>query len=165
MKTQSDLITLQDAAEMLGLHPETLRRWDRSGRLKAVKVNERGDRRYSKDDILKLLNEYKTSLDYKGYEIHSHSVGFELFPNRFGSIARYIVKQKQTVLGFAFAVAGLALFAMPHITEKDLEDLALETIKKRLDQGNIKNLAEYTYEFSSGQFMEVTNPEWWTKNS
>lgn len=165
MKYQSDLITLQEAAEMLGLHPETLRRWDRNGRLKAVKVNERGDRRYSKEDILKLLNEYRNALDYKGYEIHLNSVGFELFPNRFGSIAQYIVKQKHTVLGFAFAVPGLELFTMPHITEKDLENLALATIKNRLDQGDIKNLAEYTYEFNSGHFMEVSNPEWWIKNT
>ncbi len=164
MKQTSELITIQEAAEMLGLHPETLRRWDRSGKLRAVKVNERGDRRYAKDDILKLLNKYKNSVDYEGYEIHSHSVGFELFPNRFGSIARYIVKKQQIVCGFAFAVPGLELFALPHLTDKDLESLAYEVIKKRIDQGNVKHLAEYTYDFHSGHFTEVSNPEWWNSN-
>lgn len=161
MKESTDLITIQEAAEMLGLHPETLRRWDRSGRLKAVKVNERGDRHYVKEEVLKLLKKYTTAVMFKGYEIHSHSVGFELFPNRFGSIARYIVKKEKIVSGFAFAVPGLELFAMPHLTDKDLESLAFEVIKGKIEIGELKHLAEYTYEFHSGHFMEVTNPDWW----
>lgn len=42
------------ATEMLGVNPETLRRWDRDGKLKAVIISKRGDRRYRKEDILKL---------------------------------------------------------------------------------------------------------------
>jgi hypothetical protein len=54
-----ELISLQDAAKLLNLHPETLRRWDRLGRLDAVKVGSRGDRRYRKIDIEKLVAENK----------------------------------------------------------------------------------------------------------
>ncbi len=35
------LLRIKEAAEMLGINPETLRRWDRSGRLKAVIVSTR----------------------------------------------------------------------------------------------------------------------------
>lgn len=45
------LLKIREAAETLGVNPETLRRWDRSGKLKAVIVSTRGDRRYKKEDI------------------------------------------------------------------------------------------------------------------
>ena len=50
------LIKIRDAAERLGVNPETLRRWDRSEKLKAVIVSVRGDRRYKKEDIEKFIN-------------------------------------------------------------------------------------------------------------
>lgn len=50
------LLTLREASEVLKCHPNTLRNWDSKGILKAVRIGERGDRRYRKDDILKLLN-------------------------------------------------------------------------------------------------------------
>lgn len=163
MQEQSDLLSIQEAAEMLGVHPETLRRWDRSGKLKAIKIGERGDRRFAKTDILKLLNEYKSTklFEYEGYELLPHSFGFELFPNRFGSIAKYIVRKQNFVAGFAFAVPGLELFALPHITEPDLEAMAYQIIKERLEKEKVDELGEYTYEFRSGSFVEVKKPDWW----
>lgn len=49
------LLRIREAAEMLGVNPETLRRWDKSGRLKAIIISERGDRRYKKEDIVRLV--------------------------------------------------------------------------------------------------------------
>lgn len=49
------LLKIKKAAEILGVNPETLRRWDRSGKLKAVIVSDRGDRRYKKEDIEKFI--------------------------------------------------------------------------------------------------------------
>lgn len=49
------LLTIRQAAEVLNVHVETLRRWDKSGKLKAIRVNERGDRRYKPKDIEKLI--------------------------------------------------------------------------------------------------------------
>ncbi|HPN14577.1 MAG TPA: helix-turn-helix domain-containing protein [bacterium] len=51
-----ELLTLREAADILKCHPNTLRNWDRSGLLKAVRIGTREDRRYKKEDILKLLN-------------------------------------------------------------------------------------------------------------
>jgi excisionase family DNA binding protein len=45
------LLGIREAAEILGVNPETLRRWDRDGKLAAVKVSKRGDRRYRKENI------------------------------------------------------------------------------------------------------------------
>ena len=49
------LLKIRQAAEMLGVNPETLRRWDKSGKLKAIIISERGDRRYKKEDIVRLV--------------------------------------------------------------------------------------------------------------
>ena len=49
------LLTIRQAAEIINVHVETLRRWDKSGKLKAIIVNERGDRRYDPKDIEAIL--------------------------------------------------------------------------------------------------------------
>lgn len=57
-KTKNELqklLTIRQAAEVLNVHVETLRRWDRSGRLKAIRVNNRGDRRYKPEDLEKMV--------------------------------------------------------------------------------------------------------------
>ena len=50
-----ELLTLKEASEILKCHPNTLRQWDRKGILKAVRFGERQDRRYRKEDILKMI--------------------------------------------------------------------------------------------------------------
>lgn len=51
------LLTLKQACEILQCHPNTLRDWDKKGILKAVRIGQRKDRRYRKQDILSLLKE------------------------------------------------------------------------------------------------------------
>lgn len=55
MTKRIKLLRIREAAEMLGVNPETLRRWDRQGRLKAIRIGNRGDRRYEKETIMKLI--------------------------------------------------------------------------------------------------------------
>lgn len=54
--TLPKLLTIRQAAEILNVHVETLRRWDKSGKLKATRINERGDRRYDPRDLETILN-------------------------------------------------------------------------------------------------------------
>jgi excisionase family DNA binding protein len=49
------LLTLSQASKLLSVHPNTLRQWDKKGILEAVRFGQRKDRRYKKDDILRLL--------------------------------------------------------------------------------------------------------------
>ena len=52
------LLKIKEAADMLGVHTATLRRWDKEGRLKAVRIGSRrgvGDRRYRLEDIQKVM--------------------------------------------------------------------------------------------------------------
>lgn len=49
------LMTLREVAELLRVSPLTLKRWDKNGKLKAIHINSRGDRRYLRVEIDKLL--------------------------------------------------------------------------------------------------------------
>ena len=45
------LITLKEACELLNVHPNTLRQWDRKGVLKAIRFGIRKDRRYNLKEV------------------------------------------------------------------------------------------------------------------
>lgn len=49
------LLSLREACELLKVHPNTLRKWDAKGILKAVRFGQRKDRRYRKEDLEKLI--------------------------------------------------------------------------------------------------------------
>jgi DNA (cytosine-5)-methyltransferase 1 len=49
------LLTINEVAKIFNVHPATIRRWDNEGKLKAVRIGERGHRKYKKDDIETLL--------------------------------------------------------------------------------------------------------------
>lgn len=57
LKDLPDMLTLQQASDVLNVHPNTLRNWDNEGVLKAVRYGKRGDRRYRKEDIFKILKQ------------------------------------------------------------------------------------------------------------
>jgi len=51
------MLTLKQTCELLQCHPNTLRNWDKKGVLKSVRVGTRHDRRYKKEDVMKLLEQ------------------------------------------------------------------------------------------------------------
>jgi len=51
------LISVAQAAALLGVHPNTIRSWTDAGRLTAYRINARGDRRFRKTDVERLLVE------------------------------------------------------------------------------------------------------------
>ncbi len=51
-----DILTLKQACEVLNCHPNTLRKWDDSGFLKALRFGARKDRRYRKEDLIQFLH-------------------------------------------------------------------------------------------------------------
>lgn len=60
-KSNDGLLKLSQVCEMLKVHPNTLRAWDKKGILKAVRFGVRGDRRYRKEDVEKFIDS-KTSV-------------------------------------------------------------------------------------------------------
>ncbi|MFA5136333.1 hypothetical protein A2334_02485 [Candidatus Roizmanbacteria bacterium RIFOXYB2_FULL_38_10] len=51
------LLTLEQTSAILNVSPWTLRKWDDNGKLVAVRVGSRKDRRYRKEDILKAIQD------------------------------------------------------------------------------------------------------------
>jgi DNA (cytosine-5)-methyltransferase 1 len=51
MRNLRDFITIRQAADMIGVSPATLRNWDRSGKLKAVRNPMNRYRLYRREDL------------------------------------------------------------------------------------------------------------------
>ena len=60
MATKKKLLKIREAAEILGVNPETLRRWDRDGSFKAIRIGKRGHRMYDKTEIANLIEKQKS---------------------------------------------------------------------------------------------------------
>lgn len=56
MTKKVKLLRIRQVAEMLGVNPETLRRWDRDGTFKAIRIGKRGHRMYEEAEILKRIS-------------------------------------------------------------------------------------------------------------
>jgi excisionase family DNA binding protein len=53
--TPPSLLTVKEAARLLHVHPNTVRRWHDIGLLSAYRVGPRGDRRFRLEDIERFL--------------------------------------------------------------------------------------------------------------
>jgi molybdopterin-binding protein len=108
----SERVTLGEAARMLGRSPDTLRRWDRAGKLKTTR-DERGRRMVALSEVRR-----------HGGQAERHRTGDELsVRNRFPGIVRSV--EVDGVIGLVEIEAG------PHrvtaaITRDAIEELGLE---------------------------------------
>ena len=57
----SKLLTVKEAAQILHVHENTLKRWTDQGILSAFRIGPRGDRRLQEDDV----NEFKSHIGNK----------------------------------------------------------------------------------------------------
>lgn len=159
MEVMDDLLSINEAAELINVNPETLRRWDKEEKLVSIRVNDRGDRRYRKSDVLKFIK-YNKAVVYKDYSINWDSDGFLSMPANFGLIGRIIAHNKERWVGFAFAISGFNSFE--RIGLKDTPDeKAIEKIKEYIDKNKISDGDTFTFEFRNGSYDELQNPDWW----
>jgi excisionase family DNA binding protein len=56
-----ELIPVRDAAHVLSVHVNTIRRWNDRGLIKAYRIGSRGDRRFSLQDVQKLQELMKSN--------------------------------------------------------------------------------------------------------
>src|SRR5687768_10798053 len=54
---QDALLSVAQAASLLGVHPNTVRSWTDAGRLTAYRINSRGDRRFRRSEVERILVE------------------------------------------------------------------------------------------------------------
>jgi excisionase family DNA binding protein len=50
------MLPVRDVANFLKLHANTVRRWSNKGILKAYRLTPRGDRRFLREDVLRLVS-------------------------------------------------------------------------------------------------------------
>lgn len=55
LESLPDLLTVKEVATILRVSPLTIKRWGKRGKLPAIRINSRGDRRYKKEAVLWLL--------------------------------------------------------------------------------------------------------------
>ena len=60
-KKLPDILTLKQACEVLNCHPNTLRNWDNLGKIQSIRFGSRGDRRFKKEDIIKIIGKLNAS--------------------------------------------------------------------------------------------------------
>ena len=60
-QNDSKLLTVKEAAQILHVHENTLRRWTDQGILFTFRIGPRGDRRLQEDDV----NEFKSHIGNK----------------------------------------------------------------------------------------------------
>ena len=54
-----ELLTVAQAASLLSIHTSTARRWAEQGVLPAIRLGTRGDRRFERSDVERLLAQYQ----------------------------------------------------------------------------------------------------------
>ena len=59
----SNLLTVNEVADLLHVHPNTLRRWSNKGIIKTYRINRRGDRRFKREEIARFLAELNSHAD------------------------------------------------------------------------------------------------------
>jgi excisionase family DNA binding protein len=50
-----NLLKLKEVTKILNVHANTLRNWERAGVISCVRIGRRGDRRFTKESVNKIL--------------------------------------------------------------------------------------------------------------
>jgi diguanylate cyclase (GGDEF)-like protein/excisionase family DNA binding protein len=99
------LLSVAQAAALLGVHPNTIRTWTDAGRLTAYRINARGDRRFRRTDVERLLVEGGAAGDVPPASAPAHDLtifgriatGLATTPTS-ASVARTVVEAFRTEL-------------------------------------------------------------------
>src|SRR3990167_2070169 len=58
----ADLLTISEVAKLFKIHPDTLRNWEKAGKITPMRVGPRQDRKYRREDIQTLADEMSSKL-------------------------------------------------------------------------------------------------------
>src|SRR3990167_1148791 len=58
----ADLLTISEVEKLFKIHPDTLRNWEKAGKITPMRVGPRQDRKYRREDIQTLADEMSSKL-------------------------------------------------------------------------------------------------------
>ncbi len=64
---EASLLTVGQAARLLHVHPNTLRRWEAAGLLRARRLGPRRDRRFVRSEVERLLEAEEQQISFNGH--------------------------------------------------------------------------------------------------
>jgi excisionase family DNA binding protein len=154
-------LTISETSSLLNVNPETLRRWDNEGKLPAVKINNRGDRRWKKSSVDLFLQgkSPSTKIIYKGFQISLEAEHFKTVSGNFDLIGKYEITKGNEWKGCAFFCSLLNKFSSGGIPK--LMELAEQEIQRLIDVDELEMGIVSTYEYEHGQYNRVFFPRWW----
>lgn len=82
------LLSVKQAAELLNVSPETLRRWDNSGKFKSLRHPINNYRAYSQEQIINLVQDMQTKFDFSE-KIHDQQKLAPFFKSQFGELYNF----------------------------------------------------------------------------
>lgn len=120
-----DLLTIGEVAKLFKIHPDTLRNWEKAGKLTPLRVGPRQDRKYRREDIQTLADEMGSKLTLAQLE-------------QFLWKSADILRGKIDSSDYKKYIFGLLFY-------KRISDVWDEEYKKVIDEYKDKALAEADY--------------------
>ena len=93
MKKQQIFYSIHSLSKMLGVTPQTLRNWDKSGRLKPHHTSDNGYRYYSEDQLSELMQDKKTNKIVVGYCRVSSKKQKDDLDRQIESVRNYLIRR------------------------------------------------------------------------
>jgi len=122
LESLPELLSIGEVAETFGIHRDTLRNWEKAGKLTPLRVGPRQDRKYRKEDIQTLIDEMGSKLTLQQLE-------------QFLWRSADILRGKIDSSDYKKYIFGLLFY-------KRISDVWDEEYKKIMDEYKDKNLAE-----------------------
>lgn len=142
--SMNEYLSVSEAAEKLGVCPETIRRWDNDGKLKAHRHPINNYRTYSKDEIEKVS--FLSTMDTTDAKKHEH-----IMPKReFTSIELFA--------GAGGLALGLEKAGFEHVLLNEIDKYASETLRTNRPHWNVVegDIANVDFKSYAGKVDLVT---------
>jgi excisionase family DNA binding protein len=117
------MLKVQEVADILHAHPNTVRHWCNEGLLKAHRIGPRGDRRFLPEDVESFLTSY--SRDQQGkIEIEGDAVLIVEDDPRFSDLMKDVIEEE----GYKVVVCGTVEAALKEIAKQQFALVFLDLV-------------------------------------
>ena len=117
------MLTVQEVANILHAHPNTIRHWCNAGLLKTHRIGPRGDRRFLPEDVESFLTSYSKEQQGK-IEIEGDEVLVVEDDPRFSDLLKEVIEEK----GYKVVLCGTVEAALDQIESRQFALIFLDLV-------------------------------------